>query len=346
MASLYSKQPMPLQTAFAELKRQASEQPFLLVGSPGSVVVRTTSGRRFLYRDYYGPDGKKAGDYIGPEGDAAAEARAAEIREQIALATALVGDAALLAQHGYVRVEPRTDAILAALANNGLFRAGAVLVGSHAYGALLNELGARAAATATEDVDVARDRRLSLEEGAKSFEEMLRDSRVVLHPVPQLDRKKPPTSFKPPGRDRLRVDLLVPTDGKEPKVLEVRELGAHATALPWFRYLLDDPLSGVVLGRRAMVPVRLPRPERLAWHKLLVSRIRHETSEKAGKDVEQAATLVAVLADSAPESLETAFSAVPRDAREKTKEGARRALARLEKTSHAQAVDLLRELLR
>lgn len=346
MATLFTKQPMALQIAFAELKRQAAEQPFVLVGSPGTVVARTVGGKRFLYRDHYGPDGKKAADYVGPEGDAAAEARAAEIRAQITTAAALVEDAALLAQHGYVRVEPRTDAILAALANNGLFRAGAVLVGSHAYGALLNELGARAAATATEDVDLARARRLELEDGAKSFEEMLRESRVPLHPIPQLDRKKPSTSFKPPGRDRLRVDLLMPTDGKEPKVLEVRELGAHATALPWFRYLLDEPLAAVVLGRRAMIPVVVPRPERLAWHKLLVSQIRHETSEKAGKDVEQAATLVAILAEASPESLEAALAAVPRDARAKTKQGARRALARLEETSHEQAASLLRELLR
>ena len=344
MATLFTKQPLALQTAFAELKRQALEQPVLLIGSPGSVVVRTNAGRRFFYRDYYDPTGKKAGDYIGPEQDPAAEARAAAVREQIILANALVEDAALLVQNGYVRVEPRTGAILAALANNGLFRAGALLVGSHAYGALLNDLGARAAATGTEDVDVARGRRLSLSEDAKSFEEMLRDSRVPLHPVPQLDRKMPSTSFKPPGRDRLRVDLLMPTDGGGIKTLSAPELEAHATALPWLRYITDEPLPGIVIGRSAMVPVNLPRPERLAWHKMLVSQIRHETSEKAPKDVEQAATLVAILAEAAPESLEAAFTAVPRGAREKTKQGARRVLDRLKTTKHEQAGELLRSV--
>lgn len=346
MRTLFTKQPLALQTTFAELKRQALEQPSLLVGTPGSVVVRTTGGRRFFYRDFYDPAGKKAAEYLGPEGDPAAQARAAAIREQIVVANGLLADAALLVQNGYVRVEPRTNAILAALANHGLFRAGMLLVGSHSYGALLNELGARAAATGTEDIDIARAGRLALPVDGKSFAEMLEDSRVPLHPVPQLVRKAPSTSFKPPGRDRLRVDLLVPTDGLDVKVLEAPELRAHATALPWLRYLAEAPIPGVILGRSAMVAVLLPQPERLAWHKMLVSQIRHTTSEKAPKDVEQAATLVAILAEVAPESLVAAFEAVPRSARAKTKQGARRALTRLEATAHDGAAALLREVLR
>lgn len=343
MAVLFTRHPMALQTAFAELKRRTFEQHFLLVGTPGSIVVRT---ERFLYRDYYGPDGKKAGDYIGPVDDPPAEARAAELREQIALAKALVEEATLLSQNGYVRVEPRTNAILAALANNGLFRAGALLVGAHSYGALLNDLGARGAATATEDIDVARAKKLDLEDDAKSLEEMLRDSRVALHPIPQLDRKKPSTSFKPPGPNRLRVDFLMPTDGGEVKVLEAPELRAHATALPWLRYLVDKTMPAVVIGRSTMVPVNVPLPERLAFHKMLVSQLRRETSEKVSKDLEQAATLVAILAESAPDALESAFAKVPMRAREKTKRGGRRVLERLKKTQHQQAIDLLSELLR
>lgn len=346
MAVIFTRHPMPFQAAFAELKRRAFEQEALLVGTPGSVVVRSTKERRFFYRDYYGPDGKKAGDYIGPVGDVRSEARAAELREQIVLANALIEEGALLAQNGYVRVEPRTNAILAALANNGFFRAGALLVGAHSYGAMLNDLGVRAAATATEDIDVARAKRLGVADGSKSLEEMLRESRVPLHPVPQLDRKKPSTSFKPPGPDRLRVDFLMPTEGSEVKVLAAPELRAHATALPWFRYLLDASMPAVVIGRSTMVPVNVPLPERLAWHKMLVSQLRRETSEKASKDLEQAATLVAVLAESAPESLESAFAKVPAKARDKTKRGARRVLERLKKTTHEQAIELLVELLR
>lgn len=71
------------------------------------------------------------------------------------------------------------SAILGAFANHGLFRSGAVLVGSLAYGAVLNELGIRAAAFATEDVDLARGEPLHIER-AGSFEQILAASTVVL----------------------------------------------------------------------------------------------------------------------------------------------------------------------
>lgn len=344
MATLFTDHLLALQTAFSDLKRQALEQSLLLVGTPGSVTVRVVNGRSFLYRQYYDPQDKKAADYIGPTDDPDAQARANRIREQIEVANGLLRIARLLARAGYVRVGARTEAILAALANNGIFRAGGLLVGSHAYGALLNDLGARTAGYATEDVDVARDRALRLPV-ARTFEEMLADSKLALHPVPQLDRKKPSTSFKPPGADRLRVDLLVPTDGNEVKVLAARELGAYATALPHFRYLLQDPVETVVLGRSSVVPVNVPRPERLAWHKMLVSELRQDTSDKKPKDLEQAAVLCAVLAERDPSSLHEAFRDLPASARKKTRNAARTVLARLESTRHERAAEIVRELL-
>src|SRR5687768_12998679 len=127
MAKLASPHPMALQTAFSDLKQQAFEQPFLFVGTPGSISKRTVNGGTFLYRQYYDPTGKKAADYIGAAGDIAAEARAKEIQDQIGVANALLGTARLLASGGYARTDARTDAILAAMANNELFQAGAVL---------------------------------------------------------------------------------------------------------------------------------------------------------------------------------------------------------------------------
>ena len=36
-------------------------------------------------------------------------------------------------------------------------------------------------------------------------------------------------------------------------------------------YLLKQPIEAVVPGREGVVAVRVPRPERFAWHKMLVS---------------------------------------------------------------------------
>lgn len=338
---LFSKHSLGVQTIYSDLKRRAAEQPFLLVGTPGSVGQREVHGQPFLYRQFYDPGGAKRADYIGPAGDAVAQQRAAAIREAIEVSNGLLLDARLLAREGYVRVDSRVNAVVASLANHALFRAGAVLVGSHAYGSLLNELGIKSGAHLTEDIDVARLHRLKLGVDQVSFAKMLEESTVSLSPVPGLDRKDHPTSFKAPGRDRLRVDLLVPAAGREVKVLPVPELEAYATALPHLDYVLTDPIDAIVLGRESVVPVKVPRPERMALHKLYVSQVRTSTSEKRTKDIQQAAVLVAVLAEADPGALEDALASFPRSARAKLQRGAKLALEVLETAGHERGLEAL-----
>ncbi len=340
--SLFTRHPLVLQTAFSELKRRAQEQPFLLAGTPGSVSIREVSGRSFYYRQFYDAQGKKGADYLGGVGAPEAAERAEAVRQAVALTQALVKEGRLLAQTGYVRADPRTGAILGALANRALFRAGAVLVGSHAYGALLNELGVRAAAFATEDVDIARDRRLEIAlEGDMDFEKILAESTVPLLPVPGFDRKDPTTSYKAAGRDRLRVDLLVPAGGTEVSTRAVPELRAHAQAMPYLRPLLGQPIDSVVLGREGVVPVRVPRPEAFAWHKVLLSQLRGAASDKLGKDRAQAAVLLAVLAEDAPDALEAAFEALPGGTKGKTRSAAKPVVELLERAGHERAAEVV-----
>ncbi len=233
--SLFTRHPLVLQTSFSEVKRQAAEQELVLVGTPGSVGVREVNGSRFYYRQYYDPQGKKRAEYVGPVAEAGAEERVAALRSRIEVTNALVKDARLLAQRGYARVDTRTNAIVASLANHGIFRGGGLLVGSHAYGALLNELGVRAAAFTTEDVDVARGEPLDIATTSGevvSFAQMLADSTIPLQPVPSLKRTAPSTSYKPPGADRLRVDLLVPARGREITTRAVPELKGARDGAP------------------------------------------------------------------------------------------------------------------
>jgi hypothetical protein len=339
---LFSRHSLLLQTGFSELKRRAVEQPFLLAGTPGSVGERNVNDRRFYYRQFYDAQGKKSAEYIGPVGDPESEARASAVRDEIELANTLVREARVLGQQGYVRLGGRAGAILASLANRGLFRAGAVLVGSHAYGALLNELGVKGAVFFTEDVDIARGRPLEVALApTETFAQILAAPTVPLHPVPGMNRKAPSTSYKTPGGDRLRVDLLVPAEGSEVTIRAVPELKAYATALPYLAYLLSDPADAVVLGRESVVPVRVPRPETFAWHKMLVSQLRGETREKRGKDTSQAAVMVAVLAEDSPDALKDAFDALPRGSKGKTRAGAKAVLAVLEREGHGKAVEEL-----
>lgn len=247
-----------------------------------------------------------------------------------------------LVRPGYARADDRVCAILAALGNHGLFRAGALVIGSYAYAACLNDAGARAATFATEDVDIARDRALVLElANGATFESVLAESKVPLFAIPTLDRKQPSTSYTTRGRDRLRVDLVVPTQERTPKVVPVRELRTHAMGQPFLRYLVAETVEGLVMGRHSVVPVRIPRPERLALHKMLVSQLRTVTCDKRAKDIEHASVLVAILAEQAPAALTEAFAAVPRSAIDKTRRGAEQVLARLRGANHERAAALL-----
>ena len=178
---------------------------------------------------------------------------------------------------------------------------------------------------------------------ASSFSKMLEDSTVPLSPILGFDRTMRPTSFKVPGRDRLRVDLLVPTSGREVKVFPVPELDAHATALPHLDYLLGEPLDAVVLGRDSVVPVKVPRPERFALHKLLVSQLRTSTSDKRNKDVDQAAILVAALSEGDEGALDDAMDAFPKGALKKLRRAG--AVAARVLAAHERAANVLERLL-
>ncbi len=105
-------------------------------------------------------------------------------------------------------VDRKTYSTLASLHNHGLFRAGAVLIGSHAFGTLLNGLGAKTVPYATEEADIARSEALALPE-LHAFIDMLRETGIGFFEVPALNRRQHPTSFKEGGRSRLKVDLLL-----------------------------------------------------------------------------------------------------------------------------------------
>jgi hypothetical protein len=167
---------------------------------------------------------------------------------------------------------------LATLQLCGLFSAGATLIGSHAFGVLINQLGIRAASYATEDVDVARYEVLAFNEAPdKSFLDMLRESGIPFSEVP--------------------------------------ELRAHATALPYLSHLLGQTQLATLIAREGCCLVRVPNPERFAVHKLVVSQLRTESNEKTTKDVFQAAVLMAALGEKFPGAITNAIGDLPVSAR-------------------------------
>jgi hypothetical protein len=221
----------------------------------------------------------------------------------------------MLARERYATLTPRHFAVLASLANAGLFRAGAILVGTHAYEAIINRLGIRAEGFATEDIDIARNTRLPVRVPEGGFLELLRGSGVDFVDVPQVDPREPSIKFKERGRSRFAVDLLVPASGDEAGTAPIPELKAHAAALPHFRYLLGETQMAAALSSHGVAAVRVPAPERYALHKLIVSRLRRPGSDKGLKDLRQAAILIAAVGETDPGALAQAYGRTPRSTR-------------------------------
>ena len=275
---------------------------------------RNQHGVEYYVHRYYGGTGAQQERYLGRMGEC--EDSVASLRAQIDEVKALLPELRLLIREGFQSSDSKTYATLASLHAHGLFAAGATLVGSHAFGVLVNQMGIRAAGYATEDVDVARREVLAFERfPAKNFLEMLRDSGINFVEVPQLDHKQPSSSFKQQGMSRFHVDLLVPSPDSEIRVLPVPELKAHATALPYLAYVLGQTQRATLLSREGCCPVRVPVAERFAIHKLVVSQLRTHREAKTGKDIFQAAVLLAALGEKFPGAIEDAVRDLPLSAR-------------------------------
>jgi hypothetical protein len=315
---LYTPHSRPLTVLHSELESYALHHREVFVGTAGLVIKRTNAaGFTFYAHQFYDGEGKQRERYVaGPVGSPEADDAATALRSRIEELKALVPSLRMLGREGYNLVDAKTYATLASLHNHDVFTAGGMLIGSHAYGVLLNRLGIRAAPYATEDIDIARREALAFDKLPEhGFLQMLTDSGIEFFEVPELDRKKPPTSFKQRGRSRFHVDLLVPSKDESFPVVAVPELKAHATGLPYLSYLLAESQIAMLMAREGCCAVRVPLPERFAVHKLVISRLRTGRDAKAGKDLLQASVLSAALAESHPGAIESAVAVLPKRAR-------------------------------
>ena len=340
MASpLYRRHPAALAASYAAAENPALHQDEMLVGTPGAFTQRQNAGgTKYFVRQFYDFGGRKRDQYLCQVDAPECTAIIAAWRGRIEEARELGATIRLLAREGYAVLDAKHLAALAPLARHGVFEAGAVLVGTHAFEVIVNRLGIRAAAFATEDVDIARPAKLALQRIPKGgLLALLRESGIDFVDVPAFAHGDPPTSYKEKGRSRFTFDLLVPTTGEEIETLPVPELNAHATGLPYLRYLLTGSQTGVALSSHGVVAVRVPVPERFAWHKLIVAQLRAGRTEKSRKDLNQAAVLIAATGELFPGAIEEAFGKTPTSSRAHI----RKSLAKIrpELEGHPQAWD-------
>lgn len=315
-------------TAYAQAKELALAQARVPLVTAGSIHVEPRKEGHYVYRYRYGSSGKRVVEYLGPVGEPETDRRIERAKEEIAEHALIAQYAHNLRRLNLYAVDNSTACTVAAMSNLGIFGRGALLVGTHAFGALLNELGVIASPfPMTEDIDVARAHRIEVAAIPKGgMLALLQQTGLPFHEVPAFRRGAPATSFKVRGT-RLKVDLLVPSDERPYGTIAIPELGAHATGLPHFRYLLEGHFPSMLIGRERLIPVSIPHAGRFCIHKLAVHSLRSPGDDaKRKKDLLQAALLAKVIVADQEWLLEEAIAAIPRTMRARIKLGAARAI--------------------
>lgn len=302
--------PATLQTVYAELLERCSiDQMQAEFPAGGSFFRRTLKDKNYWYykpstaedparrNKYVGVDSPELQAMIARHGEAKAERQ-----ERRSLLVALE-------RAGLKGPDILTGKVLKALAEAGVFRLRAVVVGSVAYqtyaGLLGHVLSARNAATG--DLDVAQFLSISMHVDdaiAVPFEAVLKKVDPRFRPLGGLDPSH--ATRYALGNDKYRVDILTPNEGPDSdQPVRLPALQSEGQPLRFLDFLIHDEVRAVVLHGDGVL-VNVPAPERYAVHKLMVSRLRLATSEsqaKATKDLRQAGELLDILIEQRPYEL-------------------------------------------
>jgi hypothetical protein len=310
---LYRELSASAQTAYAELYEQvqvaeASRSPAFLTGKVG---WKTIKGRRYGYWQFKEIDGRKREYYLGPEGPAVEAIERA--REQGApLIDAVTRQAAAAVALGNQATPAKQFRIVKRFADYQFFRAGGLLVGTHAFLALGNQLGvAWGSGTRTLDLDFAHagpggnvamalpaDLTTNLHDALASLE---------LGFLPALGGSKGLASnYMSEKEPDLRIDFLTVRRRNNENV-QMPDLGVALVPLKFMEYLLERPGQGLLLDRADACMVNLPDPARYGLHKLLVAAERGARHAKYRKDILQALALIEWHLERAPVLLADAW---------------------------------------
>lgn len=203
---------------------------------------------------------------------------------------------------------------MAAMAEAGVFRLRAAVVGSVAFQSYPGMLGVRVPATLsrTGDLDIGQFQSIAIaveDEIEQDFEALLKtvDKRFVSVSSPVDTRKTLRYALRIGGDERFSVDVLSPLRGPDrEKVGVLPALRAGAQFLRYLDFLLYQEVNSVAL-HGAGIPINVPDPSRYALHKLIVSQMRRmedpRSAAKSRKDLDQAGALIQILSVQRPGDL-------------------------------------------
>ena len=311
--ALYRELPIAAQTAYAELFEmaqvaEAARSPAFVTGT---IARKTIKGSKYAYLAFKEIDGSKREYYLGPDGPAIAAIEAARKSGAPALEAVARQASAAVAQ-GCSATPPLHFRIVKRLADYQFFRAGGLLVGTHAFLALGNQLGvAWGDGTRTLDLDFAHhgpggNVDVALPANLKV------DTDDALHSLelgflPALGGAKGlATQYASQREPGLRIDFLT-AKRRSDQPVGAPDLGIALEPLKFMGYLMEESGQAVLLDREDAVVLNLPNPARYGLHKLLVAYERGAKNRKYDKDILQALALIEWHLARAPRALKGAW---------------------------------------
>ena len=309
---IHAELSLSAQTAYAQLLEAAlAADHFRSVADlKGSFASKNSKGKIYWYFQYTEPSGKFRQIYVGPDNDAVRALR--EKKEAPATSQKLGPLARSAAALGCAEIFPKHARVLSRLSEYGFFRAGGVLIGTHAFLAFGNMLGARwVDADRTQDVDFAHVGK-SLSIALPSNISINTDAAITslemgFLPISSLNTGAG-ASYLNPREPEFRLDFLTTRHREGEKTYSHPQLGVNMQPLPFMEYSLQDVQQAVLFSGETVVLVNVPSPARYALHKLIVYGERKGAyAAKSAKDIQQAGFLLSRLKALRPSDIAEAW---------------------------------------
>lgn len=279
----------------------------------GSFAKKTVAGHEYWYFQYRDIDSSVKQIYLGPRNErldrliSAKEATPKGRQESLARQAKA---AIVLGAQGIVRSQFR---VIRRLEEYGFFKAGGVLIGTHAFVCHGNMLGVSwHDSDKTQDVDFAyagKSVALALPSNLKlDVHDAITSLEMGFLPSSRLDGLVG-GSYVIPHQPDFRLDFITTVGRDSADLVNFPNLNVAMVPLKFMEYSLQDIQQAALLSEEGALLVNVPSPARYALHKLIVAGERGKSFKtKSNKDLRQSAALIEYCAAHMPEDLMDAWT--------------------------------------
>lgn len=304
-------QTMAAQTAYAQVLEAALGAAFhrSVADLTGSFASKTIRGNQYWYYQYKEPSGKLRQLYVGPDREPVRALVARKSAPGVAANLPLLAKSALVL--GATGMIPRQFRVINRLAEYGFFKAGGVLIGTHAFLAYSNMLGVRwSSGDKTQDIDFAhagKSLSVALPTDAQvNTSDAIESLGMGFLPTVEMSGKTG-GAFLIPNEPEFRLDFLTPLHRHGDMPYRHPGLQIDLQPLPFMEFSLEGVEQTVLICPEGAVLVNVPDPARYVLHKLLIYGERSGTfAIKSHKDLWQAHALLCFLGEHRMASVEMA----------------------------------------